>query len=96
MAQKLQIKSSAPYFLRASSPYDTDSRRDVSWGPLQTSTPPFSNTKNEPGKILEDKNVINTIIVARRILLSLKAFSLLALNNKLIIYIFKEDFKAII
>ena len=56
----------------------------------------MNNIKNKSNKILEDKNVINTIIIIKRILLFLKASSLLIINNKIIINIFKKDLKAII
>ena len=46
--------------------------------------------------ILKNKNVINTIIIIKRILLFLEASFLLVINNKIIINIFKEDLKAII
>ena len=45
-------------------------RRDVSWGPFQTSTPPSSDTEDEPGEVSEDEDVMNTVTVAGRILQS--------------------------
>ena len=45
-------------------------RRDVSWGPLQTSTPPSSDTEDKPSEVSEDEDVMNTVTVAGRILQS--------------------------